>query len=515
MTAATASTVRPPAARGSGLSLWGVGILLAMANFLAVLDVSIANVSVPTIAGNLGASITQGTWVITSYGVAEAIMVPLTGWLANRFGTVRVFITGMMGFGLFSALCGIATTLEMLVLFRVLQGFCGGPLMPLSQTLLMQVFPKEKHAAALGLWALTTLIAPIVGPVLGGWLCDSYGWHWIFWVNVPIVILCVPMLIARLRSYETETKRVRVDSVGLGLLILWVGALQLMLDLGKEHDWFESSFICTLAVVAAIGFVAFLIWELTEREPIVDLSLFRHRGFWVASLTLPLAFGAFVGTVLLVPLWLQAQMGYTATWAGYVAGMTGVLAVVAAPIAAGLSNKVDPRLLIFAGVMWLAAITLIRAGATPQMSFWQIAVWPLVIGLGVPLFFLPLNLVALGSVDPRETASAAGILNFIRTLSGAFATSLVATFWETGATRNQAELAGLLNQPEEAMATMQAGGFTPDQSLEALTGIVHSQAVTLATNQLMTVCAVGFALAALSIWLAPRPRADVDVSAVH
>jgi len=516
MTATIAGRSAPPSAEArTGMSLWGIGILLAMANFLAVLDVSIANVSVPTIAGNLGASSSQGTWVITSYSVAEAIMVPLTGWLANRFGAVRVFVTAMLGFGFCSAMCGLSATLDMLVFFRVMQGFCGGPLMPLSQTLLLKIFPRRQHAQAMGLWAMTTLTAPIFGPVLGGILCDNLGWPAIFWVNVPIAAICAPILLGLLRKHETEVGKVRVDAIGLGLLILFVGSLQLMLDLGKEHDWFESRMICTLGIAAMIGFGLFLIWELTEKNPIVDLKVFRHRGFAAACLTLPLAFAAFQASNVLVPQWLQANMGYTATWAGYVSGMTGIFSVVGAPLTAKLSTRLDTRLLVFAGVMWLAFITFMRAGATSQMDFWQIAFWPLVIGIGVPMFFLPLNMVGLGSVDPAETASAAGLLNFLRTMSGAVATSLVNTVWENDAIRNQAELAGALHNPEATMAAMQQAGMTYDQSLQALTSQVQSQAVIMGTDQLMTLCAIGFAIAAFTIWLAPRPRAGVDVSAVH
>jgi MFS transporter, DHA2 family, multidrug resistance protein len=503
------------AAPRSGMSLWGIGILLAMANFLAVLDVSIANVSVPTIAGNLGASTSQGTWVITSYAVAEAIMVPLTGWLANRFGAVRVFVTAMLGFGAFSALCGLAPTLGSLVFFRVMQGFCGGPLMPLSQTLLMQIFPPEKRGMALALWAMTTLTAPIAGPVLGGVLCDNLGWPSIFWVNVPIAMVCAPILFSVLRRHETERVKVRIDAIGLGLLVLFVGALQLMLDLGKEHDWFESPMITTLAIVSALGFGAFLIWELTEKNPIVNLKVFRHRGFAIACLTLPLAYGGFMASNVLAPQWLQLNMGYTATWAGYISGMTGILAVFGAPVAAKLSSRFDPRILIFLGVMWLAWGTFMRADATSQMDFWSIAFWPLLLGIGVPMFFLPLNMVGLGSVDPGETASAAGLLNFIRTMAGAVATSLVNTVWDNNTAANQSELAGQLHGAEATMAAMQQSGLTADQSLQMLTNQVSSQAVMMATNQLMTLCAIGFAIAAFTIWLAPRPRAGVDLSAAH
>ncbi|HYD11294.1 MAG TPA: DHA2 family efflux MFS transporter permease subunit [Allosphingosinicella sp.] len=516
MTATSAgASALPLAAPRAGMSLWGIGILLAMANFLAVLDVTIANVSVPTIAGNLGASPSQGTWVITSYAVAEAIMVPLTGWLSSRFGAVKVFITAMIGFTFFSAMCGLSSSLDMLVLFRVLQGLCGGPMLPLSQTLLMLIFPKEKQGAAMGLWAMTTLTAPIFGPVLGGFLCDNFGWASIFWVNVPIALISIPLLIAALRKHETETVRSRVDGVGLGLLVLWVGAMQLMLDLGKEHDWFESPMITGLGITAVLGFIAFMIWELTEKNPIVDLKVFRHRGFAAACLTLPLAFAAFQAVNVLVPQWLQSNMGYTATWAGYIAGFTGVLAVVGAPIAAKLSGRFDPRMLVFAGVMWLAWVTWMRAGATSQMDFWQIGFWAFIIGIGVPLFFLPLNMVGIGSVNPEETASASGQLNFIRTMAGAIATSLVNTIWENNATANQAELAGQLNNAEQTMTAMQQSGLTHDQAVQMLTSQVQSQAVMMGTNQLMTLCAIGFVIAAFTIWLAPRPRAGVDLSHAH
>ena len=512
---AGATGASPHAEARGGMSLWGIGILLAMANFLAVLDVTIANVSVPTIAGNLGASPSQGTWVITSYAVAEAIMVPLTGWLAARFGAVRVFVTAMIGFTLCSIMCGFSSSLDMLVFFRVLQGLCGGPMLPLSQTLLMRIFPKEKQGAAMGLWAMTTLTAPIFGPVLGGILCDNFGWPSIFWVNVPIAIVSVPLLIAALRRHETETVQRPVDGIGLSLLILWVGALQLMLDLGKEHDWFESSLISGLGVTAIVGFAAFMIWELTEKNPIVDLRIFRHRGFAAACLTLPLAFAAFQAVNVLVPQWLQSNMGYTATWAGYISGFTGVLAVVGAPIAAKLSGRFDPRVLVFSGVMWLAFVTFMRAGATSQMDFWAIGFWAFIIGFGVPLFFLPLNMVGIGSVDPEETASAAGLLNFTRTMAGAIATSLVNTIWENNAIRNQAELAGALNDPEATLTMLRQAGLSHDQAVQMLTSQVQSQAVVMGTNQLMMLCALGFVIAAFTIWLAPRPRAGVDIGAAH
>lgn len=511
--ASSAAAVQPKYL--SGGALWIAAMLLAASNFLAILDMTIANVSVPNIAGGLGASSSQGTWVITSYAVAEAITVPLTGWLAGRFGAVRTFVSAIVGFAICSALCGLAPSLGVLVFFRVLQGICGGPLMPLSQTLMMTIFPPDKRGAAMGLWGVTTLVAPIAGPVLGGTLCDNFGWPSIFWVNVPIALIVAPFIWRALKAYESPIRKARIDTVGLGLLVIWVGALQLLLDLGKERSWFESNTIIALGLVALIGFAAFLIWELTERDPVVNLRVFRHPGFATATVVLALVYGSFFATNVLTPLWLQTNMGYTATWAGYVTGMFGVLAVVSAPIASQLATKGDPRRLIFLGVGWLAFITFMRSFATDDMTYWQISRWLLLAGAGMPMFFMPINLVALGSVDGEETASAAGLFNFIRTLSGAVATSLVTTLWEDGAQRNHAELAGVMTGTQGALDTLAGAGQSTGQALANVSQMVQSQAITIATNQVFLGCAIVFAIAAVGIWVTPRPRADVDTSGAH
>src|SRR6185312_11685479 len=313
--AQTAAAGRPAAqpATMQGGALWFAAFLLAVGNFMVVLDMTIANVSVPTIAGGLAVAPNEGTWVITSYSVAEAIMVPLTGWLAARFGALRVFVLGILGFGVCSALCGIAPSLGFLILFRIMQGLCGGPIMPMSQTLMMRVFPPAQRSQAMGLWSMTTVVAPIIGPILGGWLCDNAGWPWVFYINVPIAAVCGFFAWRTLAAHETPTEPRKVDFAGLALLILFVGALQIMLDKGKELDWFGSPVIVGLAIVAAVGFAAFLIWELTEPQPIVDLRVFRHRGFTGAVATIAITFGTFFASIVIVPLWLQTNMGYTAT----------------------------------------------------------------------------------------------------------------------------------------------------------------------------------------------------------
>ena len=254
--AASAKSVEPL----SGTSLWLAAFGLALANFIVILDTTITNVSVPHIAGGLAISPSQGTWTITSYAVAEAITVPLTGWLAARFGTYRTLLFSLSGFALFSILCGIARTIELLVLLRVLQGLCGGPLMPLTQTLMLRVFPPEKMTAANALWGVTTIFAPILGPVVGGYISDNWSWPWIFYINLPVVVICVGIIVKLVARYETPTARERIDVVGLVLLVLFVGGLQLVLDLGRENDWFGSAMIVALALTSAIAFGAFVIW---------------------------------------------------------------------------------------------------------------------------------------------------------------------------------------------------------------------------------------------------------------
>lgn len=481
------------------------GLLLAAANFLVVLDLTIANVAVPHIAGGLAVSPTQGTYVITSYAIAEAISVPLTGWLAGRFGMVRVFVLGMVGFGLCSALCGMAPTLGLLVLFRVLQGLCGGPLMPLSQTLLLKIFPREKHGMAIGIWSMTTLVAPIMGPILGGALCDGIGWPSIFLINVPIAVVCGYFGWRLLKSQETPiAPKTRFDTVGLILMIVWVAALQLMLDEGKTRDWFASPVIVVLGLTAAIFFVAFLIWELTEENPIIPLHVFKRRGYTAAVVTLCVAFAAMFGANVLTPLWLQSFMGYTATTAGYAMAMSGMSAVVMAPMVAQLSTRVDPRRLVFFGMTVLGTVAYFRGHSTTDMTFWQVAEPLLIMGIGMPFFFIPLTSLALSSVDPKDMAGAAGLMNFSRTLTGAFAVSVITTQWENGATHNRAELAGAIH-----LESLPAGS---DTSL--LDHLVQSQAVMLATNHTFLAVTALFALAGAVVWLAPKPvRAAATVGA--
>jgi DHA2 family multidrug resistance protein len=499
----------------SGAPLWIAGILLALANFMVVLDTTIANVSVPTIAGGLAVSPSQGTWVITSYAVAEAITVPLTGWLAQRFGAVRVFCVAMVSFGVCSALCGLAQSLGMLVAFRVLQGLAGGPMMPLSQTLMRRIFPANLQATALGLWGMTTVVGPIAGPLLGGVLVDGPGWPWVFYINVAPALGCAFFAWRMLASRETRTERRPVDLMGLGLLILWIGAMQIMLDKGKDLDWFDSPTIVGLAIVAAVGFVAFIIWELTDKNPIVDLKVFRHRGFAASTAIMCVVFGTFFASVVLVPLWLQTNMNYTATWAGRVTAWQGLLAVVMSPIVARLTTRVDSRILVTFGVLVMAIVSFWRAGFASSVGYWDVAMPHLLLGLAVPFFFIPLTGLALGSVTPPETASAAGLMNFTRTTAGAFAVSITTTAWENTAAVHHTDLAGRLHDPGGAIDALGRLGLKSGQAVGQLSNLVQTQSVMLATDHIFLISAMMFVFGAAVVWLAPKPKGPVAVSGGH
>ncbi|GAA4331859.1 DHA2 family efflux MFS transporter permease subunit [Pigmentiphaga soli] len=496
-------------------------IALSAAVFMNVLDTSIANVSLPAISGDLGVSTSQGTWVITSFAVANAISLPLTGWLTQRFGQVRLFLSSVLLFIVASWLCGMAPNLGSLILFRVMQGLVAGPMIPLSQTLMLGSYPKEKSSMALALWAMTTLVAPVAGPLLGGWISDNYSWPWIFYINVPVGLLSAWITWSIYRRRESPTRKLPIDTIGLVLLVVWVGSLQILLDKGKELDWFASSTIVGLAVVAFVAFVFFLIWELTDAHPVVDLRLFRGRNFTVGSVTLAVAYGVFFGNVVLLPLWLQTQMGYTATDAGLVTAPVGLLAIVLTPVVGRLMSKTDPRLLVTASFLVFSTVSFMRSGFTPQSDIGTLMIPTLVQGAGMAAFFVPLLSLAMSGQPPEKIASAAGLTNFLRITAGAFGTSISTTLWEDRGAMHHANLVEHINDGSQAagqtLDMLGRTGLSHDQALAQLNGIIGNQSMTMSALDIFYVSGVIFLILIVMVWAA-RPRRGggaVDAGGAH
>jgi DHA2 family multidrug resistance protein len=484
-------------------------VALSLATFMNVLDSSIANVSIPSIAGNLGVSPGQGTWVITSFGVANAIALPLTGWLTQRFGAVRLFTTSVLLFVLSSWLCGLATSLEMLVASRVLQGLVAGPMIPLSQTLLLASYPRAQAGRALGFWGVTTLVAPVVGPLLGGWITDNISWPWIFYINVPVGLLAALITWSVYHKRETTIRKLPIDRIGLGLLVLWVGSMQLMLDKGKELDWFASPVIIGLAVAALVGFAVFLVWELTDDHPVVDLRLFGRRNFAFGVLATSVGYGLFFGNVVLLPLWLQQWMGYTATNAGMALAPVGALAILLTPLVGKKVAVWDPRwmatiaFLIFTEVLWL------RAGFTTDTDFAHILVPTVLQGAGLALFFIPLTTVSLSGLTPDRLPAAAGLSNFVRITAGAMGTSITTTLWESRAVMHHAHLVERLQQGDPALAgalgALGRAGLSDAAALAQITRLIDQQAYTRAADDIFLASAVIFVLLIGLVWMTRRP----------
>ncbi|HEY4881417.1 MAG TPA: DHA2 family efflux MFS transporter permease subunit [Steroidobacteraceae bacterium] len=494
----------------SGYARAVVAFALALGTFMQVLDTSIANVAIPTIAGNLGVSADQGTWVITSFAVSNGISVPLTGWLMQRYGVVRTFVLSVLAFTAASFLCGAAWSLSSLVAFRVLQGAVSGPMIPGSQALLLRLFGPARAGTALAIWSITTLVAPIAGPVLGGYISDDWSWPWIFYINVPVGVLSALLSWQYLKRHDTPTRKLPIDTVGLGLLIVWVGALQVMLDKGKDLDWFSSPAIVVLGVVALIGFAAWLIWELTERYPIVDLSLFALRNFSFGTAALCIGYAVFFGNIVLLPLWLQTQLGYTATWAGLVAAPAGVVSVLVSPLVGRLVGRVDARWLGTVGFLGFAVSFFMRSELTADASFVALVLPQLVMGIGMGAFFISMVSILLDGVPPERVPSASGVSNFLRITAGAFATSITTTFWDRHEALHQTRLAessSVYSQSlQNAVDGLQALGVSGTRGLGLLSEALVHQAYLLSSLDYFWISGWLTLAPLVLVWLARRPR---------
>ncbi len=509
---ATATTAPAPLAPLAGATLGVVAIALALGTFMQVLDSTIANVSVPTIAGNLGVSTSQGTWVITSFAVSNGISVPLTGWLMGRYGVVKVFVASVIMFTIASFLCGVAWNLDSLIAFRVLQGAVSGPMIPGSQALLMMIFPPNKRGTALAIWSMTTLVAPICGPILGGYISDNISWPWIFFINLPIGAICAFICWRFLAERETPTFQRPIDRTGFAMLVVWVGALQIMLDTGKDVDWFNSPAVVVEAIVAVVGFIAWVIWELNDKFPIVDISLFKTRNFALGCVVLCTGYAVFFGANLLMPLWLQTQMGYIATWAGLVAAPSGVVAVIMTPFAARMLNKYDARILATVSMIFFSLSFYMRSLYTADADFFALAAPMLVMGVAMSFFFISMVSITLNGVPPQQIPAASGLSNFARIVAGSFAASLATTIWEQLEDMQQTRTVEDMNSAGAALNhaayLAQQAGLTQQQGAGVIVRQVVGQAYLGATldffriSAILTLCLIPF------IWLCKKTMAQ-------
>ncbi len=492
-----------------GAQLVLLTIAVALSTFMEVLDMTIVNVSIPAIAGSLGVSPSEGTWTVSSYSLAAAVMQPLTGWIGRRFGEVRTFVTSMFLFVVFSALCGLATSMNMLIAARLIQGLVSGPMVAIAQALLLRNYPPEKRGIALGLWGMVVIVAPIFGPIFGGWITDNFSWPWIFYINLPIGILSMLVTWSILKDRESKRVIVPIDAVGLFLLVVGVGCMQYMLDNGNEKDWFGSPLITTVGVISLVCLVYLVIWELYDKHPILDLHLFQRRNFLFGTVALSLGYFTFFGVNVVFPLWLQTTLGYNATWSGLAMAPIGILAVIMAPIVGQNIQKLNLRVAaslafaIFAiGMLWVSRLN-------DQASFGQMALPRLWQGVGIAMFFLPLNQILMSNIKPHELASAAGLSNFLRTIAGSISTAVSIWMWNDRQDFHHAVLTEHIRPDspgwQQTQQTLSTIGVPDTQALAYAERVITQQASTLAVNDLYVLFAGIFILLIPIVWFTKPP----------
>jgi len=402
-------------------------IALSLATFMQVLDTTIANVALPTIAGNLGVSSDQGTWVITSFAVCNAIALPLTGWFTRRFGQLKLFVGSVTLFTLTSFLCGFAHSMTELIIFRALQGFFAGPMFPMCQTLLLVIFPTTKRSMALALLSMVTVVAPIVGPITGGWITDNYSWRWVFFINIPVGIVTVLAIYQLLEDPPWERKsdkKLTIDWPGIGLIALGLGCLQVMLDRGEDEDWFASDFTRIFAVLTAVGIVGAIYWLLYAKKPVVDLRCMADKNFAVSSLLMAGMAMILYGSSVVIPQLAQQDLGYTATWSGLVLSPGAVLIVLTIPLVLKLMPIVQTRWIIAFGFFCLAASFWWSRTLTPDIDFETLMLFRSAQSIGLGFLFVPLTTIAFITIPRQLNADAAALFTMFRNVAGSVGISL-------------------------------------------------------------------------------------------
>jgi MFS transporter, DHA2 family, multidrug resistance protein len=506
-------------AEGRHVNPWIVAIAVMFATFMEVLDTTVVNVSLPHIAGNLSASIDESTWVLTSYLVANAIILPLTGWLARHFGRKRLLMASVAGFTVASLLCGLAPNLPLLVMFRLLQGATGGAMQPLSQAVLLEAFPPHERGKAMGFWGLGIVVAPILGPVLGGWLTDTYSWRWVFYINLPVGV--VSLVMTQLYVFDPPYLRKDTDMIdywGIGLLALWVGALQLALDLGQERDWFASPFIVALAVMCGLGVIAFLVRELMAREPVIDLHVFKIRTYSTGVFLMTTLGFVLYGSLVLLPIMLQTLLGYPSLQAGIAMAPRGLGSFIGMPVVGMLIGRVDARQMVAFGLV-AGAFTLFWLGhLNLNAGYWDIF-WPQFFqGLGLSALFVPLTTITMDPIPRERMGNATSLFNLMRNLGGGIGIATTGTLLA----RRQQEYVNIMGAhvtpfSPAAQASLDAArrGFiasgsdpvtATQRAYAALFGAVQRQAAMVSFVNLFRLLGLIFLLLLPLVLLMRRPR---------
>jgi DHA2 family multidrug resistance protein len=505
---------------------WLIAIAVMSSTFMEVLDTTVVNVSLPHIAGSLSASTDEATWTLTSYLVANAIILPMTGWLAGRFGRKRLLLMAVTGFTAASFLCGLAPSLGLLIFFRIIQGACGGGLQPLSQAVLLESFPPEKRGQAMAFWALGIVVAPMLGPVLGGWLTDNYSWRWVFYINVPIGVLAI--LLTQAFIFDPpylRRERTGIDYWGIGLLVVGMGGLQIMLDKGQEEDWFGSHFIVTMAVLAVVGLGGLIIRELKAPNPVIDLSIFRYRSYAIGTFLMTAVGFVLYGSTVLYPLMMQELLGYTATHAGVTNFPRGTASFLFMPIVGILTGKIDARKLLAVGLLLTAAAMFQVSFFSLDVGFWDFA-WPLILqGTGLGLIFVPLTTVSNDEVPKERIGNATSIFNLMRNIGASVGISSVQALQfrhmqthinilgrhvNEASLRTQQTLAGLRG----TFVSQGVDAVTADHRAHAaLWGTLQRQAAMLAYNDVFRFMGGMFLIMVPLIFLMQKPKAKGPVMA--
>jgi MFS transporter, DHA2 family, multidrug resistance protein len=521
MSANTIETPAPsPALSLPQINPWIVAIAVMCATFMEVLDTTVVNVSLPHIAGNLSATVDEATWVLTSYLVANAIVLPITGWLASRFGRKNLLMMSVVGFTISSFCCGLAPNLPFLVIFRILQGASGGCLQPLSQAVLLEAFPADQRGKAMAFWGFGIVVAPVLGPVMGGWLTDNYSWRWVFYINIPVGVLSIlmtqryifdPPYLSRLKG--------RIDYWGIGLLALWVGALQVVLDKGQQEDWLESTFIRYFVVVTVAALIAFLIRELTIDDPVVKLSVLKNRTYTTGVFLMTVMGFVLYGSLVLLPVWLQTLLGYPSLQAGIALAPRGVGAMIGMPIVGIILGKWDPRKVLASGFALAAATLWGFSRLNLQAGYWDFF-WPQFIqGFALSLLFVPLTTITMSQISRPEMGNATSLFNLTRNLGGscgiAMVTTLYSRYTQKYINRLGESVTPFNNAASQWINSLRHMGMTGQQSVAAMFGQVQRQAAMLAFVELFVILSVTFVALIPLVFLMRRPAKGTKAEVGH